>query len=154
MNLIRLQQPSVQWPAFERLSNLREEMDRLFEAPLAGLVRSSNFLSGWSPALDVYEDKDTYTVKAELPGMKKEEINVSLQEGTLSIFGERKAENKYEGAEVYRAERYVGRFQRSVLLPGSVAVDKISAKYKDGVLTVTLPKTEESKPKQIDVSVN
>jgi len=154
MNLIRLQRPAVQWPSFERLSNLREEMDRLFETPLAGFVRSSNLLSGWNPALDVYEDKDNFVVKAELPGMKKEEINVSLQEGTLSISGERKSESKHEESEVCRAERYFGRFQRTVSLPAAVAADKVNAKYKDGILTVTLPKTEESKPKQIDVAVS
>jgi HSP20 family protein len=154
MNLIRLQKPAVQWPGFERLSNLREEMDRLFETPLAGIVPSSNLLSGWTPALDVYEDKDNFVVKAELPGMKKEGINVSLQEGTLSISGERKSESKHEESEVCRAERYFGRFQRTVSLPAAVAADKVNAKYKDGILTVTLPKTEESKPKQIDVAVS
>jgi HSP20 family protein len=132
---------------------LREEIDRLFEAPLAEWARSTQLLSGWTPALDVFEDKDNLVVKAELPGMKREEIEVSLHDGSLSISGERKGENKYEDAEVYRAERYVGKFQRTVSLPSPVASDKVKAQYTDGVLTVTLPKTEEAKPKQIDVSV-
>ena len=85
--------------------------------------------------------------------MKKEEIEVTLHDGSLSISGERKSETKHEDAEVYRAERFFGRFQRSVTLPAPVAADKIKAHYKDGVLTITLPKTEEAKPKQIDVSV-
>lgn len=155
MNIVKWQRPALtDWPAFGRLSDLREEIDRLFESPLAELTRPSNLLSGWTPALDVFEDKDSFVVKAELPGMKKEEIEVSLHDGSLSISGERKSETKHEEAEVYRAERFFGRFQRSVTLPTTVAADKVKAAYKDGVLTITLPKTEEAKPKHIDVSVN
>jgi HSP20 family protein len=155
MNIVKWQRPTLTtWPSFGRLSDLRDEIDRLFESPLTELTRTSNLLSGWTPALDVYEDKDNYTVKAELPGMKKEEIEVSLHEGSLSISGERKSESKHEDAEVYRAERFFGRFQRTVSLPSAVAADKVKAAYKDGVLTITLPKTEEAKPKHIDVAVN
>jgi HSP20 family protein len=142
------------WPTFGRLSSLRDELDRLFESPFAGLTNASQLLSGWTPALDVYEDKENFIVKAELPGMKNEDIDVSLHDGSLSISGERKSETKHEDAEVYRAERFFGRFQRTVTLPAPVAADKVKAQYKDGVLTVTLPKTEEAKPKQIDVSVS
>jgi len=85
--------------------------------------------------------------------MKKEDIQVSLHDGGLSISGERKSETKNESAEVYRTERFFGRFQRTVTLPATVAADKVKAQYKDGILTVTLPKAEEAKPKQIDVSV-
>lgn len=152
--LTRWQRPEVAWPGFGRLSNLRDEIDRLFEAPLAEFARSTQLLSGWTPALDVYEDKDNIIVKAELPGMKREEIELSLHDGSLSISGERKGENKYEGAEVYRSERFVGKFQRTVTLPSPVAGDKVKAHYSDGILTVTLPKTEEAKPKHIDVSVS
>jgi len=155
MNIVKWQRPTpTTWPSFGRLSDLRDEIDRLFESPLTELTRTSNLLSGWTPALDVYEDKDNYTVKAELPGMKKEDIEVSLHEGSLSISGERKSEAKHEDAEVYRAERFFGRFQRTVSLPSAVAADKVKAAYKDGVLTITLPKTEEAKPKHIDVAVN
>ncbi len=121
---------------------------------MADLVRGSQLMSGWTPTLDIYEDKDALYVRAELPGMKKEEIEVSLHEGTLSISGERKHEGKYEHAEVYRTERFVGRFQRTATLPAPVAADKVKAQYKDGILTITLPKTEEAKPKHIDVNVN
>ena len=86
--------------------------------------------------------------------MKREDIDVSLHEGSLSISGERKGEEKHEDAEVYRAERFFGRFQRTVTVPTSVAVDKVKAQYKDGILTITLPKTEEAKPKHIDVNVS
>jgi len=137
-----------------RLSSLREEIDRLFELPLSELSRSTQLLSGWTPSLDVYEDKDNVVVKAEIPGMRKEDIEVSLHDGCLSFFGERVQEAKHKDAEVYRAERFVGKFQRTVTLPSPVAADKVKASYKDGILTITLPKTEESKPKQIDVSVS
>ena len=138
------------WPTLDRLTDLRDEIDRFFEAPL---TRTSELL-GWTPAFDVYEEKENFVVKAELPGMKKEEINVSLQDGDLIISGERKGESKTEGTEVYRAERYFGKFQRSVTLPATVAANKVKAEYKDGVLTVTLPKTEDAKPRQIEVSVS
>jgi HSP20 family protein len=155
MNIVKWQRPTLTtWPGFGRLSDLRDEIDRLFESPLGELTRTSQLLSGWTPALDVYEDKDNFTVKAELPGMKKEEIEVSLHDGCLSISGERKTESKHEDAELFRAERFFGRFQRSVSLPSTVAADKVNAAYKDGVLTITLPKTEEAKPRRIDVSVN
>lgn len=144
------------WPSLglSRLSTLRDEIDRLFEAPLAEFVRNNQLLSGWAPALDVYEQKDDVVVRAELPGMKKEDIEVSLHDNTLSISGERKHEETHEGQEVYRSERFFGRFQRSVTLPTVVSADKVKAQYKDGVLTVTLPKAEEAKPKQINVNVS
>lgn len=154
-SLTRWQRPEfATWPGFGRLTGLREEIDRLFEAPLAELTRTSQLLSGWTPTLDLYEDKDNLYVRAELPGMKREDIEVSLHEGTLSLSGERRSEGEYEGADVYRAERFFGRFQRTVALPSLVAADKVKAQYKDGVLSVTLPKTEEAKPKLIDVSMS
>jgi HSP20 family protein len=153
MNLTRWQKPELaNWPAFGRLSNLRDEIDRLFESPLAEWP--SQVFSGWTPALDMHEDKDNIIVHAELPGMKKEDIDISLHEGCLSISGERKSEKEHKDAEVYRSERFVGRFQRTVSLPSAVDAEKVKASYKDGVLTITLPKTEEAKPKHIDVNVN
>ncbi len=155
MNIIKWQRPIVAaWPTFGRLSDLRDEIDRLFDSPLTELTRTSQLLSGWTPALDVFEEKENFVLKAELPGMKKEDIEVSFHDGSLSISGERQSETKHADAEVYRAERFFGRFQRSVTLPAPVAVDKVKAAYKDGVLTITLPKTEEAKPKHIDVSIN
>ena len=142
------------WPGFGRLTDLRDEIDCLFESPLSEMARTSQLLSGWTPALDLYEDKDNLFVKVELPGMKREEIDVSLHDGSLSISGERKSEQKHEDADVYRGERFFGRFQRTVTLPTPVAADKVKAQYKDGILTITLPKTEEAKPKHIDVNVS
>ena len=153
MNLTRWQPGFATLAGFGRLSSLRDEIDRLFEAPLAEWANSSRLLSGWNPALDVYEDKDNLFVKVELPGLKKDQIDISLHDGSLSISGERKSEEKHEEGEVYRAERYYGRFQRTVTLPTPVASDKVKAEYKDGILSITLPKTEEAKPKRIDVNV-
>src|SRR5712671_820735 len=148
MNLTRWQRPTFgAWAGFGRLTSLRDEIDRLFGVPLAELANPSRLLSGWTPALDVFEDKDHLFVKVELPGMKKEQIDISLHDGSLSISGERKSEEKHPDGEVYRAERYYGRFQRTVTLATPVASDKVRAQYKDGILTVTLPKTEEAKPK-------
>ena len=153
MNLTRYQRPEVAWTGFGRLSSLRDELDRLFESPWAELSRTSQLLSGWTPALDMHEDKDSFVVQAELPGMKREDIDVSLHDGALSISGERRTEKQYEEAEVYRTERFFGKFQRTVTVPAPVAADQVTAQYKDGILTVTLPKTEAAKPKQIDVKV-
>jgi HSP20 family protein len=154
-SLARWQRPEfTTWTGFGRLSTLRDEIDRLFEAPLAELTRSSQLLSGWTPAFDVYEDKDNLYVRAELPGMRKEDIDLSLHNGSLSISGERKSDDKVKEAEVYRAERFFGRFQRTITLPTAVAAEKIKAQYKDGILSVTLPKAEEAKPKHIDVTVS
>lgn len=154
-SLIRWNKPELTgWPAYGRLTDLRDEIDRLFDLPLMEMSRTSRLFSGWTPALDLFEEKDHLVVKVELPGMKREDIDVSLHEGCLSISGERKAEAKHEEADVYRTERFVGRFQRTVALPTPVASDKVKAQYKDGILTITLPKTEEAKPKRIDVNVN
>jgi len=113
-----------------------------------------SFFGGWTPAIDLYEDKDHITIKAELAGMKKEDIEVTLHEGTLNIAGERKTEKRVEEPGLCRSERYFGRFQRAITLPAPVDGTKVKADYKEGVLTVTLPKTEEAKPKQIDVMVS
>jgi len=140
------------WSPFGRLSNLRDQIDRLFDLSFPPLTPET--FGGWSPALDVYQDKDNVTVKVELPGLKKEDIDISLHDGVLSISGERKFEQDDQSGQTFRSERFFGRFQRSVSLPTSVAGDKVSAAYKDGILTVTLPKAEEAKPKQIEVSVS
>lgn len=86
--------------------------------------------------------------------MRKEDIDISLHDGTLTIAGERKHEEEKKEGELFRSERFFGRFQRSVALPSPVDPGKVKAVYKDGILTVTLPKTEESKPRQIEVSVS
>ena len=153
MSLIRYQFPQLQsWPSFDRLTSLRDELDRLFD--FASPTRDSGLFSGWTPALDVFDDKDHLTVTVELPGLKKEDINLSLHDGVLTVSGERKTEREQKEGETFRSERYFGRFQRSVTLPTAVDGGKVNAAYKDGILTVTLPKAEEAKPKQIEVSIS
>jgi HSP20 family protein len=152
MRLMRWQRPeTASWAPLEQWSNLREEINRLFEAPFGDGGRESEFF-GWAPPMDIYEDKDHLVVKAELPGMKKEDIDISLHQGSLLISGERKEESQSEASDTSRSERFFGRFQRSLELPKPVDPSRVTASYKDGILTVTLPKTEESKPKQIAVS--
>jgi HSP20 family protein len=154
MNIIRYQRvPHRELSvAFDRFANLREEFDRVFDTSFGSLLRPLGSLNRWNPALDVYQNKDQYTVHAELPGLKKEEIAISLNGDTLTISGERKQETNSE--EASRNERFFGKFQRSVILPVPVNAEKVNANYKDGVLTVVLPKAEEAKPKQIPVSLN
>ena len=148
------QPATAAWPHFGRISSLQEELGRLFASPLAELAGDSNACDGCCPALEVHEDKDRFVIKADLPGMTKEEINVSLHQGDLVISGERKGETKTEDARVLRSERYYGNFQRVLSLPSTVDASKVKADYKDGVLTIALPKAEEAKPRQISVSVN
>lgn len=154
MNLIRIQRPQTWVSPFDRLTSLRDEIDRLFEAPYGDAGRETEFFTGWSPALDVYENKDNLIVRAELPGLKKEQIQLSLHENTLTISGERKSERQESDGASSRSERFFGKFQRTVTLPKPVEASKVVARYTDGILTVTLPKTEESKPRQIEVKVS
>lgn len=154
MRLMRWQRPEVStWAPWDQWTNLRDEINRLFESPLGDAGRESEFF-GWAPAVDLYEDKDNLMVKAELAGMRKEDIEISLHEGSLIISGERKSESKNEDGDSSRAERFFGRFQRVLELPKPVDGERVTATYKDGILTVTLPKTEESKPKQITVKAD
>jgi len=107
---------------------------------------------GWMPAVDVLEKDDKFVVKAELPGMKEEDINVSVVGDTLTIKGEKKTETEVKEEDYYRCERAYGSFYRSIPLPSTVDSAKIEASYEDGVLEVTLPKAPEVKPKKIAVS--
>jgi len=156
MILTRWQRPELtNWSPFRQLTNLREEIDRLFESPMAELTRSSQqFAGGWLPAVDLYEDKDNLYLRAELPGLDKKDIDISLHDGVLALSGERKPDEKYKDAELYRSERFFGRFQRTITLPSPVSEERVKATYKDGVLNLVLPKTEAAKPRQIEVSVS
>jgi HSP20 family protein len=151
MKLIRFQRPDLgSWSPFDQLTTLRDEINRLFESPFEN-GGSSDVFNTWAPALDLYEDKDSLILKAELPGLKKENIDISLHESTVTISGERRNEKRYEGSETAREERSFGRFTRTLALPKAVDSGKVKATYRDGILTVTLPKTEEAKPRQIQV---
>lgn len=139
------------WP----MRRLQSEIDRLFEEPFgAWLTPDGPFAETWLPPVDVYEDKNNVLVQAEIPGMKKEEFEVYMSGENLIIAGERKAETEEKGPGMYRAERYFGRFHRSIPLPTPVDGSRIDAHYKDGVLTITCPKTEAAKPKQVEVKID
>ena len=155
MSLIRYQSPELtSWPSPDRWMSLRDDLNSLFEPPFwSGFGRSGQLFSAWSPALDLYQNADNIVAVVELPGMRREEIEISLHDGMLTISGERKREaSNY--AEAARTERYIGKFRRSITLPTRVDANKVSASYRDGILTVTLPKAEEAKPKQIQVKVD
>src|SRR5919202_5123530 len=153
MSIIRYQPPqTLAWTPFDRLSTLRDELDSLFEMPFwSNFGRQSQLFSGWSPAVDLYQNNDNVIARIELPGMRKEDIEISLQDGMLTIAGERKSETG-DAEKAERTERYVGKFRRSIALPSQVDANKVTASYRDGILTVTLPKAEEAKPKQIQVN--
>ena len=149
MNITRYTSPELYSPfSSDRFALLRNEFDRLFNGPTASPEVA------WNPALDIHADKDRYFVSLELPGMKKEDIKISLHEGVLSVSGERKDERVFKDGETYRSERFFGKFERSVKLLAAVDSSKITANYKDGILTVELPKAEDAKPKEIAVSVS
>lgn len=137
------------WPLGE-LATLRSEINGLLESQWLGFERE--VFSTWAPALDVSEEKDALSVRLELPGVKKEDIAVSLHDGTLTISGERKPDSLQKG-ETRRTERFVGRFQRSIVLPSTVSAAGVKAAYVDGILSVHLPKAEEAKPRQIEINV-
>ena len=107
---------------------------------------------GWAPAIEVFEKEDKFVVKAELPGMKEEDINVSIVGDTLTIKGERKAESEVKEEDYYCCERSYGSFSRSIAVPSNVDAKKIEASFEDGVLDISLPKVPEVKPKKIAVS--
>jgi HSP20 family protein len=124
-----------------------DRLNRMFE-DFYGNVRA------WVPAVDVYEtNTHEFVIKAELPEMKRDDINVTFEQNTLTLSGERKASFEDDNGTYHRSERAAGKFTRSFTLPATVDGARISASYKDGVLTVRVPQREEAKPKQIDVSV-
>lgn len=119
-----------------------------------GDANYSNPSSGWNPTVDIAELEDRYEVNADVPGMSREDINVTLEKGVLTIEGEKKRSSETEESAVLRTERVYGKFSRSFNLGDQVDASKISAAYKDGVLTVGLPKAEVVKPKTIEVKVS
>lgn len=134
------------------LSRLRDQLNQIFEQP--DFAMSDLLGGGWLPAVDVLDDKDRLTVKAELPGFKREDLDVSVHDNNLVISGERKSDEEKKDGEFYRSERFYGKFHRSISLPSTVDTGKIQAKYRDGVLTVTLPKSEKARAKQIEVAAD
>jgi HSP20 family protein len=140
----------VRWEPYASFGNLRSVFDDLFDG---NFDRSRGQQSNY-PAVDVLESKDAYLVRAELPGMKKEDIKVEVQDGTLTISGESKSETPAEGVEYRHVERVATKFWRSFSLPEIAKQDGIEAAYKDGILEIRVPKAEEAKPRQIEISVH
>ncbi len=132
--------------------NMQREIDRIFDR-FSGGISDDNDVSTWLPVVDVVENKDDYIVKVELPGVNKDDVKITVNNGVLTIRGEKKQEQESKDKNYHRIERSYGVFQRSFTLPSSVKSDKIDASHNDGVLTITLPKAEESKPKEIEVKV-
>jgi HSP20 family protein len=136
------------------ISNLQREMNRMFDSFFRSGADEPGLLSGnWMPPVDVAEEENEYIVKVELPGVNKDDVKITLESNILTIRGEKKDEKEIKEKNYHRMERNYGSFQRSFTLPTTVKTDKIDASYKDGILVVTLPKAEESKPKQIEVKV-
>ncbi|MCX7858159.1 MAG: Hsp20/alpha crystallin family protein [Deltaproteobacteria bacterium] len=141
------------WRPFKELERIRKEMDELWESFFERRPVRTGELSEWLPSIDFSETKNSYVVKAELPGIDPKNIDISLTENMLTIKGEKKQEKEEEGENYHFVERSYGSFTRSIKLPGQVQSDKISASYKNGVLKVVLPKTEEAKKKEIKIKV-
>ena len=138
------------WRPFE-FDRIRKEMDRLWDSFLEG--RPMRRAGEWLPSIDVSETKSDLVIKAELPGMDSKDIDISLSNGFLTIKGEKNQEKEEKDENYHLIERSYGSFTRSVRLPREVQSDKITASFKNGVLRVTLPKSEEAKKKEIKVNV-
>jgi HSP20 family protein len=142
----------IKWEPMGEVLTLRDVMDSLFQDSFVGR-RSLRPLYD-APALDVMETSENVVVKASVPGVKPEDLDVTISDDVLTIKGESKVEEKVEDGNYIRQERRYGAFQRSVELPGPLVADKAEAKYQDGVLTLTVPKAEEAKPKSIKIEAN
>ena len=143
----------VKWSPFRDIIGLQDEMNRLFDS-FSRSGDSPTLTEGtWAPSVDIYETKDAIIIDAELPGLNQKDINVSVSDNVLTIKGEKKQEKEVKEENYHRVERSYGSFTRSFTLPVGVKSESIKAAYKDGVLKVTLPKAEESKPKQISIDV-
>jgi HSP20 family protein len=140
------------WDSYQGLSDLQEQVTRLFQSNFPR--RSDNpALTTWAPAVDIYETENELVVKADLPAVTEKDLDVRVENNMLTIRGERKFENKVEQEDYLRVERSYGTFSRSFSLPNTVNSEAIKADYKNGVLTITLPKRAESKPKQVKVNI-
>lgn len=143
------------WNPLRELNTLENRLERFFDQSFFARNggKEPMTVSQWSPLVDISENDTEYTVKAELPELKKEEVKVNVENGELTISGERKIEKEEKGKKFHRIERSYGSFLRSFTLPETVNGDKVSAEFKDGMLTVHLPKDEQAKPKTIEVKV-
>ena len=148
----------VRWEPLRDLMSLQERMNRLFDESFRGASRGNEedwALGGsWAPPVDIYEHEGNIVLKAELPGVDPKDVDVRLENNTLTLRGERKLDKEVKKESYHRVERSYGAFTRSFTLPMVVDQANIRADFHDGVLRVTLPKREEAKPKQISINVN
>jgi HSP20 family protein len=139
----------VRFDPFRDITSLRDEMNRLFTRTLG---EGSSAGSAWTPAVDIFDAADAIVLKAELPGLSPDDIDIEVDDNVLTLKGERRFEEKVEEGRYYRVERAYGSFQRSVTLPQGVKADEITATFDSGVLTVRVPKAAEVKPRKIAVA--
>lgn len=146
----------IRFEPIKDLISMQDKMSRLFEDSFLRSVNGEEVVAQgtWSPVVDIYEKEDSIVLKAEVPGLEKDDISVVIEENVLTIKGEKKQENEVADDKFHRVERTYGSFQRSFTLPKTVDREKLVAEYKNGVLVITLPKVPEAKPKQIEVSVH
>ncbi len=138
------------WDPFREMERLTERMERLLEE-FFPTVRREEREFVWAPAVDVYEDEKAYVVEVDLPGLRKEDVRVTVQDNVLTIQGERRLQREEKGVDFHRQERFYGKFLRSFTLPDTVDAQRVSAEFKDGVLRLTLPKREPSAGRVIEV---
>jgi HSP20 family protein len=143
----------TRWDPFQNLATLQDQVNRLFETPFAGRRGENSNLTAWAPAVDIYETENELVIKADLPDINEKDLDVRVENNMLTIRGERKFEQKVNEDNYLRIERTYGSFSRSFSLPTTVNTESIQAEYKNGVLTVQLPKRAESKPRQVKVNV-
>ncbi len=143
----------TRWGPFRNISTLQEQVNRLFENSTHAGRNDNSALTSWAPAVDIYETENELVLKADLPDMNEKELDIRVENNMLTVRGERKFEQKVKEENYLRIERIYGSFSRSFGLPNTVNTEAIKAEYKNGVLTVELPKRAESKPKQVKVNV-
>jgi HSP20 family protein len=143
----------TRWEPFREFSTLQDRMNRLFRETQGNSQDESLTSSSFAPAVDVYEDEHNVTLKIEVPGIEEKDIDVRIENNTLTVHGERKIEKEEKEENYRRVERQYGSFTRTFNLPPTVDAEKVQADYDKGVLNITLPKKAEAKPKQIKVNV-
>jgi HSP20 family protein len=143
----------VKYNPFRDLRAMQEQMNRLLDMAWNREVGEELREGIWQPPVDIYEDESSVVIKAEVPGVDQKEIDIRIEDNTLTIRGERKHSQEVKKENYHRVERYYGTFQRSFSLPHTINQEKVKASCDQGVLTITLPKREEKKPKQINVEV-
>jgi len=144
----------VKYNPLRELRTMQEQMNRLLNVSWNHDISGEDLKEGiWQPAVDIYETADSIIIKAELPDVDQKDIDVRIEENTLTLRGERRHEGEVKKENYHRIERYFGTFQRSFSLPATVDQENVAAICEKGVLTITLPKKEETKPKQINITV-